>query len=193
VSSRVLLDYLSLLWLPAPVQEKVAMGSIPLRNALILLDFTSEEAEFLGGLIDRLHLSAGTQREVFTLLWEISRREKISVVEFLRTPEFKELAEPGAEAGVKGKRVGEVLYQKLRRMKNPRFTQAEASFYEILAEHHCPASLSITPSPFFEKEAIHVEFDFKDETCWQKMVAILNALNSQGAVSKLLKIGKFQE
>lgn len=189
--TRSLLDHMSLLRLPSPVLPKVAAGQVPLRSALVLLDFSSVEVELLVTVSEKMRWSGATQREAFALIWEITRRDKLTTSELFASPPFSELwsANASEESGP-NKRAGELFWQHLKRRRNPRHAAAEAAFAETIAAVHCPACLSVSAPPFFEKSQLHIEFDCRDKHTFDKAVACLGSMSKEGQVEKLLQIGK---
>ena len=178
--NRVIEAYIGILELPAIALEKIASGEIAWKASSILLDFVEDEIPLLLDLNRKMHWSASKQRDIFTILWEITRKENIKLQEFINQPEIKDLF------CEKGEIQRDAFYQKLREIKFPRSTKAQHSFQEAFVDHKIPSGLTIQPTPYFEKEHIHVKFSFKDLKSYSHIIAYLERLKEK--IPNLLKI-----
>jgi hypothetical protein len=186
---RPLSDHMAILELPPAILTSLASGQMTLRNALILLDFTGEEAATLTALSQHFRWSAATEREAFTLIWEIMHRDQMTLAMLLASPPFHELCAGSSERteNKHAKQAGELFWQSLKRCKNPSSARAEALFNETVAASHCPSFVTISAPPFFEKDLWRVDFQFRDAATFDKAVAYLCELAQQGNVEKLLQ------
>ena len=190
---RTILDHLALLRLPSRLIDKIASNALSLRSGSILLDFPPDEALLLSDLSDKLRLSAATQREVFTLVWELAHRDNKTVIGLLQQPELRSFIETDYANSGQAKAAGEIFFRQLHTIKNPRLTQAEQAFEQVLHEQHCQSPLIISPAPSFEKEEISVEFRCKSAASFRKMVALLHQLEQSQGIEKLFQITQHRE
>lgn len=180
---RIVEDHLAILRLPQAVLEKIARGLIPIRNALMLLDFNAAEAELLAQLSERLRWSVSAQKDIFTMLWELSRRASCEVAGLLENPCLQQALQPR-----KGVNNGEEFYRALKKLKMPRLLEAESAFQKVLTSLRSGYPVEITPSPYFEKEQLHVTFQVKDAASFTRALTALQKLQDTGAVEQLIKI-----
>lgn len=180
---KILLDHLSLLRLSPLLLTRLAEGALNLKNALILSAFPPEEADFLMTLSDRMSWNANKQREAFSLLWEICRRDGISAMDFLNRKECKDLWDVEKSA-----LSSDAFRQKLQAVKNPQWEAAQSAFQQALEDAKSPYPLSITPTAYFEKPDIHFEFHCKNTENFRKALSALQVLQEKDVVRKLFSI-----
>ena len=182
--TRMLIDYLKLLRLPELVQKQISAGTLSWRSAVVLTDFTVDEAIFLTDLAVIMRYNTNKQREVFTLLWELSRSNDTNVQGILARDEFRELWQgdhPAANASQ--------LRQRLHHMKSPALAQTMACFERILAENTTDYPIAIRPTPAFEKPDIHLEFSCRSPDSFRQALTELYRLEKNGVISALLRLG----
>jgi ParB family chromosome partitioning protein len=180
-SVEVLEDYINLLKLEDNIKKGIVKGQISMHNALSLLEFNKEERKRIFNLIVELFLSKNKQKEVITYLKEISRREKILVLDIL-----DEITSILKDSGLMVQEKVEKIRMYLRKRRFPILSAKEQEFEEMKKE--IPSNITIKPFPFFEKRGLKFEFEIKNKEELEKIMEKLEKLRMNNRLYKLLNI-----
>jgi len=83
---------------------------------------------------------------------------------------------------------GEVLYEVLYRLKNPRLSQAWERFQAKKKLLGLPGSVRLTPHLFFETADLHVEFDASDVKRFRELSAALQKASQSPELEGLFQL-----
>jgi ParB family chromosome partitioning protein len=161
--TRKFLDiYLKVGELEKEIKEDVAKSNLGVETAVTLLNFSREERLKVVKLIRKLRFSK--QRELVNLLFEISAREGVGILEILSDQEIEE------------KLSAEEVISKLRERRYPKLTASERKFLSLKKSLAFLPQISLTPPPSFEGEEFVLSIRFKDR---QELKKILDNLQER--------------
>ncbi len=181
---KLVQDHLAILQLPEPALVWAAQENIPLRNALILLDFQSNEAIALVELCQKARWSLNKQREILALFWEIRQRDHTTIQEILQISEIQAMIQSASTSWA------EELRKKIQQLKNPDSVLAYEQFTGLANRVNWPCAGSISPSPNFEQDSIQVQFSVQNPAQFAQAVDRLQKLYQEKTVDQLFDIAK---
>ena len=184
---KVLKNYLEIIKLPEYILEYLAQGKININSALILLDFDEKDQNSLVKLNEKMEFNYNKQKEVFSLLWELTRANSTSIERFLERAEFKKILNQEKPA-----LFADTFRKSLKQLKNPVLHKTESDFNKIIKEQKLNYPVIIKHSPNFEQEEISINFRFKNTANFQKAMQNLQNLYDNGSISRLLDIEKLK-
>lgn len=139
------------------IQAGVISGAISVASATELSEMPPETADRVSNLFSRLRFSVSKQREILTLLREISIRDGLPIPEILReAPVSRAMARPEED----GNQRSEAVRQHLRKRRFPKLTEAEARYEAMRKELTLPRGVAISPPPNFESGVHTLTFRF---------------------------------
>jgi ParB/RepB/Spo0J family partition protein len=168
---------MSLTSLPAGLQTRLAAGELAMAMALELKRLDSATAESLGRLFADLKLGLNRQRELFSLLTEIARREEITLSELLNEPALRNLL--SAPEIDRSQKAGQ-LRSLLRRRRYPVMSAATAGFQDLVRHLNLGPGVQLVPPGNFEGTTytLAITFDRLDQLR-DRSLQIENLLHSQ--------------
>lgn len=158
--------------LPEEAFNALAAGLLPVGAAQVLAKFPLPEAEALFEFISPYALSTSKQKEVLTLLFEITRRDGTSIKELL-----SELKSESHD--------GETLRGRLKLRRFPRLSQKEDRYLALTSEFALSSDISLQPPPAFEGDSYRLEFRFKNEADFQNKVEKLRRMADHPRLGEL--------
>ena len=179
---RILSDYLKLLSFPNDVITALHQNIMPFKNALMLLDFNPEEMQSIIQLFHSIRWNPNKQKEVLTLLWEITRKKNITVTQYLQTPAIQSILEQSDS--------DEVFRQTLQKDKNPNLAHVQQKIDELLKGQRSDL-VQLMPTPALEKKDWQVSFAVRTEKDLISAIDTLQKWEKNKLLSNLLKITSF--
>ena len=187
--SSLIKEYAPRLGLPATFD--VLEGMLALARAdRVLRDFVSEKSSSLAVVKALLRFPPGDirpllpllrtlgqnkQRQVLEDLWDIVRRDGISVRSLLRRKRFRgSLDSPSLSLVQKA----EGIRKRLRTVRYPALSAREEAFHAARRKVRWPGGVSVQPSPFFEEECVAISFRSGNR---QELQAVLEKLREAAA------------
>ncbi len=143
--------------MPNIVKNGISNETIALSGALMLLNFPLKEMIFLAELLNEINVSLNNQRNIITLLKEISAKYYISISEIF---EDKILASILDEKDKKLK--ANILIKRLNSMRYPTITEALEKFYDFTKKLNLNKKLSLKPPVNFEGQDYEINIKFKN-------------------------------
>lgn len=149
----------SLCDLPEVIQAAVDDKALAVSTAVSLCRMPQATAVRVAGLLAELRFSLNKQREIVTLLEEISRREGIPVQTVLETPALAALAsDADTDRAQRGHRLRLYLYQR----RFPALAKAQRRF-ELLSHELCLAgNARLAAPPGFEGRGFQLTLSFSN-------------------------------
>ena len=142
-----------------PLQNSILSESISLATALEIHKMSKDVKDGFVTLFNVLKLSVNKQREIVTLIKEISLREDISMAEILEGLYLKRILNDGDLD--KNQKIRKIRsYLKKRRF--PAITRAELAFEEHRQNLKLGAGIKLIPPENFESTTYFLNFSFKD-------------------------------
>jgi ParB family chromosome partitioning protein len=151
------------------VRKFVEEENLPLPVVQSFLRFRPPERSLIVPLLRPL--GQNKQKEFLDDLWDIQRRDEISVRSILDRKDIRQTLR--SEKLVPLAR-SEKIRQILRRIRFPQLSARREAFGSSLRRLGWPKEITIQPSPFFEDEEISVGFRAKSPEEFKKCLAKLN-------------------
>jgi ParB family transcriptional regulator, chromosome partitioning protein len=145
-------------------------GRLTLSSVETLSKTPDPVQDVFASLMARIRLSASSQRKVLGLLEDLAAMAESQVDAPLDTPEVSAILD---DSRLSPFQKGEMLYEVLYRLKNPRLSQAWERFHAKKKLLGLPGSIRLTPQPFFETTDLHVEFDVSNAKRFRELSSAL--------------------
>lgn len=170
--------------LPRKIQKNVLLENISLVVALTLGKMENNAGMALAGLFAQLKASMNKQREIVTLIREISLREEISVQDLVNTPVVQNIAtNPDMDRNQKTAKIR--FYLKQRRY--PAICSAEKEFEKNLKLLKLGSGISLIPPAYFESRLYTLTLSFKNLPEFAKHKKTLERIEGNPALEKILQ------
>ena len=154
---------LSLLDCDNTLQKQIHFGYVTDKIIFDLLKLNRADRRRMVGLIEFLQLGGNKQKRLFTLCRDIVLRENISIDSLLDEPDIKAVIETN---GMNIPQMTNRLLSLLQKRCYPQSTAARENFQAHVLALALSETCDISPSPFFEKDAVTLSIRFPDfDTC----------------------------
>lgn len=147
-----------------------------------LAEFSASERKLLLPLLQPL--GQNKQKEILEDLREISIKNSIPAGKVLESEEIQEILKSESLSPLQR---AEKIRQLLKRKRYPHLYSWKDAFDASLSKVQWPKEIAIRTSPFFEDEAISVNFDFKNEKEFKSLVKKLQEAATKKGFSRLFK------
>jgi hypothetical protein len=138
----------------------------------------------LFALFSPLKLGENRLREMFSLLDEISKRDRLRVREIVDWPEIQAiLLHKELTASQRTERVKKILMD----LRYPKLHELEETFNRKRRSLDLPSQVSLSHSPFFEGKELKIEFQFETVEQFQSIVSSLSSLVSNRELKELIE------
>jgi len=148
----------------------------------LLAEFSPPERTLLLPYI--LPLGKNKQRTLVTTIYELSRKEEMSVAAILSLPDVGKISE---DEKLSPLQKAERLCFLLEAKRNPVLNSWNNAFDKVLKELNISSGIVVTPSAFFEKEDISLNFSFKNREEFLNKLSKLRKIADRKAFSGLFK------
>lgn len=129
------------------IKEYILADTLSLSAALLLEDSKKKSRISIARILNDLKLSLNKQREMITLLNEISHRDRIDVMEILEEKSFKEIMlNKDFDRNHKANKIRMLL----KRRRFPEISKAESDFSASLKKLNLDRSIKLIPPKSFE-------------------------------------------
>ena len=155
---RRLMQIESLCSLPDFIQEGVGEGTMAFPMAMALKEMSEDEARAFASLFARFRLSLGKQREVVSLVKEISVREDLSVMDVMECSDVKAVVN---DQDLDGNAKARTLRAYLRKRRFPELTRAEKAYEQEVKGLKIPKGVRLTAPPGFEGDIYELRISFR--------------------------------
>jgi ParB family chromosome partitioning protein len=180
-----MLDKISqLIQLRAGIRRYIVKEEVSLANAAQVLEFPREDQEAIGRLFSELKLGENTLKEVLTLFREISLRDGLTTGELIQ----REIGEIASDKGSSKVHRTLRVRERLREMRYPRLTEMEKAFREKRRRLGLSPKVSLQPPPYFEGDALRIEFRFRDLDELRDILSRLNAALEMKELGEMLEL-----
>ncbi|MBU0992367.1 MAG: ParB N-terminal domain-containing protein [Proteobacteria bacterium] len=143
--------------LPEQIKTIILKEQLDFSIASELVGYPESDLTAIAIYLDTLKLSLSKQREFLTLIAEISRRENISVQEFLNEPDLKAIIQNNDLEG--NQKAGKIrIYLKKRRY--PSLTGTEERFIQLVKELKLNPNTKVSPPRYFEGSVFSLTMNF---------------------------------
>lgn len=168
--------------LPAPIQAGIYQNRISLNMAAELQEFDASTAGLLARFFVELKVNQNKQKEICSLVSEISRREQCSVRETLLSEDLQEVM---ADRDLDNLQKTNIVRSNLRRRRFPNLSLAEEAFQRNLRKLNLGERISLLSPEYFEGTSLKLSMSFKNETEYREQIDILNQTLSNPHLTKI--------
>jgi len=166
-----------------PLQNSILSESISLPVALELHKMSKDVEDGFVELFSVLNLSVNKQREILTLIKEISLREDIPMAEILEGRHLKRiLKDKDLDKNQKIRKIRSHLKQR----RFPAITRAERGFEEHRQNLKLGPGIKLIPPDKFESPTYFLNFSFKDLKELKHLKKIFDSLIKNPSLKKIL-------
>ncbi|MDI6786699.1 MAG: hypothetical protein QMD92_08340 [bacterium] len=158
-NKKILEDYLNIFNLDDKIKFMIIAKKISLKNSLKLLFLSKIDQEKVLNLITALSLNSNKQREIISLLEEISKRNKKSISSIILDFNLQKILNNPL---LNLEKKFEELRHLLTTLRYPRWSKDERLFKTLRKKLKLNPAIRLDCEPFFEKNEIKVEFKFKN-------------------------------
>lgn len=174
--------YLTISRFSKDVKSFIHQKNMSLASLEIFAEFNSRERKLLLPLLQPL--GQNKQKELLEDLHEISLRDGVSAQEFLISEGMGKILHSEKLSPLQK---SDRIRQWLRQKRYPRLSSRRKAFKQALRKSGWPEDISIEPSPFFEEEAMTVQFRFKDKEGLRSLLARLQQISSKKEFAEVFK------
>lgn len=173
---------LRLMQLPDVVVEAVSNGSVAFATALDLEKEGVPAMMAITRLFEQLKIGLNHQRFFLQMIYEITRRDEIGIVDFLKQPDLALIVDDHElDAKTKTRKVKDLLY----RMRFPNLSAQEMRFRETADLLATEKGVRFVPPPYFEGNTIRLTLAFDSKKKLTSQSRWLQKILSSQAVDDL--------
>ena len=170
--------------LPQLIQVGVCQNRISLNMATELQEVDASSGELLARFFMELKVNHNKQKEIFSHLKEISRREKRDIQNILMSEGISEVL---ADKDMDNLQKARTVRSKLRRRRFPNLSLAEETFQQDLRKLHLGSQISLLPPAYFEGTSLKLSLSFKSEKELKEQIEILNRTLTNPHLKKIFQ------
>lgn len=148
----------------------------------LMIEFSPPERMLLMPYI--LPLGKNKQRALVTTIYELSRKEEMSVADILSLPDVGKISE---DEKLSSLQKAERLCSLLEAKRNPVLNSWNNAFDKVLKGLNISSGIVVTPSAFYEKEDISLNFSFKNRKEFINKLSELQKIADKNGFSGLFK------
>jgi ParB/RepB/Spo0J family partition protein len=183
-NEKILNTYLSLAEMEDETKRFVLREEVSRSNIRLLAQMSSEDRMALLPFLSLLKLGENRLREMLTLLSEISRRERISIKEFIDRPDIQGILSQKELTPIqRTERVKRVLMN----LRHPKMKQMEEEFDRKRKAFNLPVGVSVHHAPYFEGKGLKMEFQFESTEEYRTILNSLSELVDKKEFKKLIE------
>ncbi len=157
-SGEVYTRYVQLLRLSKSLQLAVAREQLAMSVAGEFLRIAPAERSSLFDLFQQLRLGVNLQKEFFSLCFEISRRDKISIMQLLQGSTLRGIPKKARlSVGQKAALVRDYL----KRLRYPRLSEKERQFQSVVKRLGLAPGTALHAPPYFEGTTYRMDLRFE--------------------------------
>jgi hypothetical protein len=182
---KLLEDYLIISRIDPLLKELIIKGDLNYKNAIKINSFSRKEREDILYLIKKLNLNTNKQRELLNLLEEISKRDKKRVSEIISDLKLNIVINNSSlNLEEKFKRIRYLL----KKLRYPLWSKDEEVIKSLMKELKITPKIKLSFTPFFEKNEIKVEFNFKNTQELKNLSKDLFEISSKEKLQKIVDL-----
>ncbi len=171
--------------LPRVIQNCILSETVSLSVAIELGMFNSDIGIAFANLFDDLKLSLNKQREIITLIREISIRDDITIMEVLQESDFLAiLNDNNLDRSQKSQKIR--FYLKQRRY--PAITAADKKFRQRIKELKLGNNIRLIPPNNFEGTTYILKLSFNNPEELQDSLKTINSICQRRSLNKIFNI-----
>jgi ParB family chromosome partitioning protein len=180
-------EHLQLMWslscAAEAVKEFAEIKDIPIAVLQTLLKFRASEQRRLLPVL--WPLGQNKQKELLEDLWDICRRDDLTVRQILQRKEPREALSSARRSSPL--QAAERIRRYLRRIRFPRLLATQEAFRTALSKGRWPEAIAIQPSPFHEGGDLSISFRFRNEEEFRARLISLEELMRDRRLDAIFK------
>ncbi|MBN1567514.1 MAG: ParB N-terminal domain-containing protein [Acidobacteria bacterium] len=169
-NAKVLDSYLLLSSIHPGLRRTLIDDRLTLTSLEFLSELPADIQGCMASLMDKIRLSASSQKKLLSLLDELAARTGNSFDAPLKESQISRILE---DAGLSSFQKGEKVYDFLYRLVYPRLSHTADLFLERKKQLRIPGVIQIRAHPFFEDPGLRVEFEASDIHRFRQLTAAL--------------------
>ena len=170
--------------LPGPIQNSILNETISLTMVNDLAGLAPDTAVDFARLFEQLKLGLNKQREIYTLVVEIARREDTSKRRVLACDTLQQiLADEDLDRGQKGQKIRSFLRQR----RFPRLVKAEQHYQAHVKKLKLPPDIKLMPPKEFEGSTYTLNLKFSNIAQLKRLHPMLDKLIRHPSLAKIVE------
>jgi ParB/RepB/Spo0J family partition protein len=170
---------------PSQVQQAFARELLSFDLIDFLNKMKSQDQEQFVTLVNILHLGKNRQKELATLLADLSRLKNLSFYDLLNEEDVVKIVE---HKKLTHSQKTAKLFEWLKTQRFPAYSKVEKKFVELIRSLKIPNNLQIKHSPYFESDWFSLQFSFRNLDDFCKVVEVQNQISNAEQIGKLFHI-----
>jgi len=175
---------INIYYLPSPIQNCVLSNIISLSMAVELGAFERDAGITFARIFNDLKLGLNKQRELITLINEISLRENIPVMKVIQESNFQEIL--NSEELDRTKKTERLRFY-LKKRRYPSIAQAEQDFVSLIKELKLKKGMKLIPPKNFEGNTFIIKLHFNNLKNLQDHSDALKKIIQNPTLKKILE------
>lgn len=142
-----------------PIQEGILHGYVSMSVGLYIGDYDDTVSNLYMNIFKKLTLGLNRQRELISLVNEISKRDDVDPVRLLKDSIFREVM---GNYDLDGKQKIQILFRQLNKIRYPEISKAEANFIRCIKDLRLGKGIQLMHPRQFEDINYVFQLTFKD-------------------------------
>ena len=143
--------------MPQSIQDGIEKGAIPLVVAQMLSKIDEASAIFMADLFQQLTLGLNKQREIFQMVFEITKRDNLTLWELLHQESFLNIIK---DKELDKSRKTSKIRQWLKQRRYPHLSHKLKTFNNKITQLKLGNQTRLTPPAYFEGKKFNLSLDF---------------------------------
>jgi hypothetical protein len=181
---KILNTYLSLFQMEEEIKIYILKEEVSRTNIRRISNLSPKDRMALLSLISPLKLGENRLREILTFLEEITKKDRLTILEILKRPEIQAIL---SHQELTPPQKADRMKKALMGLRYPRMYKMEEKFEKKRKELSLPSNVSLNHLPFFEGKGLKVEFQFETVEGYRTMLSALSKLTDKKEFKEILQ------
>jgi len=170
--------------LPVPIQNSILNETISLTMANDLAEQAPDTAVEFTRLFEQLKLGLNKQKEIFTLIGEIARREDTSIRRVLACDALQRiLADEDLDRGQKGRKIRTFL----RQLRFPHLVKVEQNYFAQVKKLKLNPHIKLIPPKEFEGTTYTLNLNFSNIAHLKRLQSMVEKMIQHPSFAKIIE------
>jgi len=183
-SSKLYILYEPLINLEGEIKKSIAIGELSEKSGFQILNFTKEDRLSLFHLLTQLKPSFSKQNEIIELIFEISKRENISIKDVIQSDEINTLL---INSKLTTPQRLEKIREYLKKKRFPQLSKLEEEFETFKKKIGISPDIKFAHPTYFEGNTYELHLSFSKIAQLKKQINILNKIANSEDLKKIIK------
>jgi hypothetical protein len=166
------------------IKQYVLKEEVSRTNIRRISSLSPRDRMALLSLISPLKLGENRLREILTLLEEITKRDRLTILEILKRPDIQAVL---SHQELTPSQRADRIKKTLSGLRYPRMHNMEDKFEKKRKELNLPSNVSLDHQPFFEGKGLKMEFHFETVEAYRTVISALSKLTGKKEFEEILK------